>query len=90
MNVHDQRLLLIVDPCSIHERLSAKEYASRLRKLAQADTLQFCLVMRFYCEKPHTAYGWKRFLIAVTALKHILIQSDRITPHLTETPALPA
>lgn len=62
LNGHDPRLLLIVGPCSVHERLSAKEYAYRLRELAEAVSSQFFLVMRAYCEKPRTACGWKGFL----------------------------
>lgn len=62
LNGHDPRLLLIVGPCSIHDRLSPKEYASRLRALAESVSSQFFLIMRVYCEKPRTAYGWKGFL----------------------------
>ena len=62
LNGHDPRLLLIVGPCSIHERLAAKEFASLLRSLAQSVASQFFLVMRVYCEKPRTANGWKGFL----------------------------
>jgi len=55
----DDRLLVIVGPCSIHEPESALEYAGRLRDFAPgvADTLQ--LVMRVYFEKPRTRMGWK-------------------------------
>ena len=55
----DERLLVIVGPCSIHEPESAIEYARRLRdfSLGVADAL--CLVMRVYFEKPRTRMGWK-------------------------------
>ena len=62
LNGRDPRLLLITGPCSIHDRLSPKEYAYRLLTLLEAVASQFFLVMRVYCEKPRTAYGWKGFL----------------------------
>ena len=62
LNGRDPRLLLIVGPCSIHDRVSAREYAQRLRKLSESVSPQFFLVMRVYCEKPRTANGWKGFL----------------------------
>ncbi len=62
LNGTDPRLLLIVGPCSIHDSVSAKEFAFQLRKLAKAVASHFFLVMRVYCEKPRTASGWKGFL----------------------------
>jgi 3-deoxy-7-phosphoheptulonate synthase len=62
LNGTDPRLLLIVGPCSIHDRLSAKEFAVQLHKLAYTVASHFFLVMRVYCEKPRTASGWKGFL----------------------------
>jgi 3-deoxy-7-phosphoheptulonate synthase len=59
LNGNDSRLLLIVGPCSIHDSLSAKEFAQRLHSL-QVDS-QFFVVMRAYCEKPRTSLGWKGF-----------------------------
>jgi 3-deoxy-7-phosphoheptulonate synthase len=58
----DPRLVVIVGPCSIHDVDAAKEYAERLRALADevADTL--LLVMRVYFEKPRTSVGWKGFI----------------------------
>jgi 3-deoxy-7-phosphoheptulonate synthase len=55
----DDRLLVIVGPCSIHEPESAIEYAHRLRDFTPqvADALD--LVMRVYFEKPRTRMGWK-------------------------------
>lgn len=58
----DARLLLIVGPCSIHDRLSAKEFASCISNLSQAVESHFFLVMRVFCEKPRTGTGWKGFL----------------------------
>jgi len=55
----DDRLLVVVGPCSIHDTGAAKEYASRLLKLREelSDSLE--VVMRVYFEKPRTTVGWK-------------------------------
>lgn len=58
----DSRLLLIVGPCSIHDIEAAKEYAIKLRQLADNISRSFFLVMRAYFEKPRTALGWKGLL----------------------------
>jgi 3-deoxy-7-phosphoheptulonate synthase len=56
---HDQRLLVIVGPCSIHEPQSAMEYAARLRDFSPGVADALALVMRVYFEKPRTRMGWK-------------------------------
>jgi 3-deoxy-7-phosphoheptulonate synthase len=55
----DDRLLVIIGPCSIHDPAAAVEYARRLHKQREkyADTLE--IVMRVYFEKPRTTVGWK-------------------------------
>ncbi len=55
----DDRLLVIVGPCSIHDPEAALDYARRLKPLRDkyADTLE--VVMRVYFEKPRTTVGWK-------------------------------
>jgi 3-deoxy-7-phosphoheptulonate synthase len=55
----DDRLLVIIGPCSIHDPSAALEYARRLKeqRLKYADTLE--IVMRVYFEKPRTTVGWK-------------------------------
>ena len=55
----DDRLLVIIGPCSIHDPAAAVEYARRLKPLRDqyADTLE--IVMRVYFEKPRTTVGWK-------------------------------
>lgn len=58
----DQRLLLIVGPCSIHQTDSALAYAQNLKCLADSVSDRLFLVMRVYCEKPRTIDGWKGFL----------------------------
>ena len=55
----DQRLLVVIGPCSIHDPKAAKEYAERLREQAQRHRQQLHLVMRVYFEKPRTRVGWK-------------------------------
>ena len=56
---HDDRLLVIIGPCSIHDPVAALEYAHKLRvpRDSYADTLE--IVMRVYFEKPRTTVGWK-------------------------------
>jgi 3-deoxy-7-phosphoheptulonate synthase len=55
----DPRLLVVVGPCSIHDRKGAIEYASRLNVLRKELADVFCIVMRVYFEKPRTTVGWK-------------------------------
>jgi 3-deoxy-7-phosphoheptulonate synthase len=55
----DQRLLVIVGPCSIHDEKSALDYAKRLKKLQEKVKDTLLLVMRVYFEKPRTSIGWK-------------------------------
>lgn len=55
----DDRLLVIVGPCSIHDPASALEYAGRLRELAGRQGGELFPVMRVYFEKPRTRMGWK-------------------------------
>ncbi|WP_373100626.1 MULTISPECIES: 3-deoxy-7-phosphoheptulonate synthase AroG [Pasteurellaceae] len=55
----DDRLLVIIGPCSIHDPKSALEYARRIRAMREKyrDTLE--IIMRVYFEKPRTTVGWK-------------------------------
>lgn len=55
----DDRLLVVIGPCSIHDTQAAKEYAARLLALREelSDSLE--VVMRVYFEKPRTTVGWK-------------------------------
>jgi len=55
----DDRLLVIVGPCSIHDPAAALEYAERLAGKAKAFAEDLCIVMRVYFEKPRTTVGWK-------------------------------
>lgn len=56
---NDDRLVVIVGPCSIHDVKAAKEYASRLAPLVQTYSKELVLIMRVYFEKPRTTVGWK-------------------------------
>jgi 3-deoxy-7-phosphoheptulonate synthase len=55
----DQRLLVVVGPCSIHDPAAALDYARRLAALKDELAERFVLVMRVYFEKPRTTVGWK-------------------------------
>ena len=55
----DDRLLLVVGPCSIHDPLAAREYAGLLQVAAQRLSEDLFVVMRVYFEKPRTTVGWK-------------------------------
>ncbi|MCZ6872593.1 MAG: 3-deoxy-7-phosphoheptulonate synthase [bacterium] len=58
----DDRLLVIVGPCSIHDPKAALEYAARLNGLRQELQDHLCIIMRVYFEKPRTTVGWKGFI----------------------------
>ncbi len=55
----DPRLLVIVGPCSIHDPVSALDYARRLATIANELKDKLFIVMRVYFEKPRTTIGWK-------------------------------
>ncbi|KKK70488.1 hypothetical protein LCGC14_2923480, partial [marine sediment metagenome] len=55
----DQRLLVIVGPCSIHDEEAALEYAAKLNLLQKQVEKTLFLIMRVYFEKPRTIVGWK-------------------------------
>ena len=55
----DDRLLVVVGPCSIHDPAAALDYGDRLREVAARLAPDLCVVMRVYFEKPRTTVGWK-------------------------------
>ncbi len=55
----DDRLVVVVGPCSIHDPAAAMDYARRLLPLAQQHGDDLLVVMRVYFEKPRTTVGWK-------------------------------
>lgn len=58
----DSRLVAVVGPCSIHDPVSAIEFAERLLPLSQRVEDKVFVVMRAYFEKPRTSIGWKGFI----------------------------
>ena len=59
LNGKDNRLLVVVGPCSIHDTDAAREYAELLKGAITEFSQELCLVMRVYFEKPRTTLGWK-------------------------------
>lgn len=59
MDGSDDRVVVVVGPCSIHDPESAMDYAQRLIKLKQELANELLIVMRVYFEKPRTTVGWK-------------------------------
>jgi len=59
ISLQDDRLVVVVGPCSIHDPESALEYAGRLAKLKSELEDDLLIVMRVYFEKPRTTVGWK-------------------------------
>ena len=55
----DDRLLVVMGPCSIHDVKAAKEYAGKLRREKERLAGELLVVMRVYFEKPRTTVGWK-------------------------------
>jgi 3-deoxy-7-phosphoheptulonate synthase len=55
----DDRLIVVVGPCSIHDVEAGMEYGRRLKALADELDEDLCVVMRVYFEKPRTTVGWK-------------------------------
>ncbi|SFR82277.1 3-deoxy-D-arabinoheptulosonate-7-phosphate synthase [Marinobacter daqiaonensis] len=58
----DERLLVVVGPCSIHDEVAALEYGEKLAALADEVSDRMLIVMRAYLEKPRTTVGWKGLL----------------------------
>ncbi len=62
IHLRDDRLLVVIGPCSIHDPVAALDYAQRLAALAKKVNDKYFLVMRVYFEKPRTSIGWKGFI----------------------------
>ncbi|PMS14625.1 3-deoxy-7-phosphoheptulonate synthase [Trinickia dabaoshanensis] len=58
----DDRLVVVVGPCSIHDHDQALEYAHRLKAVADELREDLLIVMRVYFEKPRTTVGWKGYI----------------------------
>jgi 3-deoxy-7-phosphoheptulonate synthase len=59
LNGQDDRLLVLVGPCSIHDPKAAREYAGLLKDAIREFSADLRIVMRVYFEKPRTTIGWK-------------------------------
>jgi 3-deoxy-7-phosphoheptulonate synthase len=59
LNGDDDRLLVVVGPCSIHDPNAARDYARRLKPIADDLNPDLRIVMRVYFEKPRSTVGWK-------------------------------
>jgi 3-deoxy-7-phosphoheptulonate synthase len=59
MGGEDDRLLVIIGPCSIHDPAAALEYARKLKAVREQHAGELEIVMRVYFEKPRTTVGWK-------------------------------
>ena len=59
LNGTDDRLLVVVGPCSVHDPVAAVDYATRLAALRERLANRIEIVMRVYFEKPRTTVGWK-------------------------------
>jgi 3-deoxy-7-phosphoheptulonate synthase len=59
LNGSDDRLVVVVGPCSIHDPIAAKEYAGLLKEAIAELSDELMIVMRVYFEKPRTTIGWK-------------------------------
>ena len=59
LNRDDDRLMIIVGPCSIHDVKAATEYAEKLSRIKDKVKKNILVIMRVYFEKPRTVIGWK-------------------------------
>jgi 3-deoxy-7-phosphoheptulonate synthase len=58
----DDRLIVVIGPCSIHDHDQALEYGSALKDVADSLQGELLIVMRAYFEKPRTTLGWKGYI----------------------------
>ena len=59
LNGTDDRLVVVIGPCSIHDPAAALDYAARLKLVTAQFSDNLLIVMRVYFEKPRTTVGWK-------------------------------
>jgi 3-deoxy-7-phosphoheptulonate synthase len=90
----EDRLLVVVGPCSIHDPKAGLDYARRLAKVAREHASDLLIVMRVYFEKPRTIIGWKGlindpYLDDSYAINHGLRLARRFLLDVTEL-GLPA
>ena len=58
----EDRLLVVIGPCSIHDPAAALDYATRLKAVSDQVSDDYLIVMRVYFEKPRTTTGWKGYI----------------------------
>lgn len=75
---NDDRLLVVIGPCSIHDPVAAKEYATRLLTLREELQDELEIVMRVYFEKPRTTVGWKGLINDQFAVVWMGLMSARL------------
>ncbi|MFT7337994.1 MAG: 3-deoxy-7-phosphoheptulonate synthase, partial [Marinobacter maritimus] len=85
----DDRTLIVVGPCSIHDEVAALEYGEKLKALADLVSDRFLIVVRAYLEKPRTTVGWKGLLYdpertGTGDLNEGLLRSRRLLLNLAE------
>jgi len=59
LNNKDDRILVVIGPCSIHDPVAARDYAQKLTPIIEQYKNELLIVMRVYFEKPRTTVGWK-------------------------------
>ncbi len=59
LNNQDDRILVVIGPCSIHDPVAARDYAAKLKPYIDQYKNELLIVMRVYFEKPRTTVGWK-------------------------------
>ncbi|CAI5756838.1 unnamed protein product [Candida verbasci] len=59
LNGKDDRLIIVIGPCSIHDPAAALDYCNRLYEISETLKNELLIVMRAYLEKPRTTVGWK-------------------------------
>jgi 3-deoxy-7-phosphoheptulonate synthase len=89
MHLNDDRMIVIVGPCSIHDVGAALDYASLLKKLSDDLKDALLIIMRTYFEKPRTTIGWKGlindpFLDGSFEINHGLRISRKLLCDITE------
>lgn len=83
----DDRLLIVTGPCSLHDSVTALEYAHRLQELSHKVEDNLFLVMRAFVEKPRSRLGWKGLLSGSSSLNEGLLASRHLLEQLA--PCIP-
>lgn len=76
LNGEDDRLMVVVGPCSVHDPEAALEYAKGLQEYAESVKDDLFIIMRVYFEKPRTTVGWKGLINGEIPLISANLNSD--------------